>query len=94
VTRREAVAEQTRLFPDATLPDIALAVRAATNGSADPWEPENMREVVAMLRVRLETWDVSPRTLLEAKMDRAVREMVSSAIVMGVAWLAANEEPS
>lgn len=78
--------------------DIALDVRHACNGSADPWEPKELREVLAMLRARLDTWQPNiwrsradePLCRADVNMDAAVHDMVTAAIIMGEAWLAVN----
>lgn len=91
MTRQDAIKEQHRLCSNATLPAIALDVRAATNGSADPWEPAFMREVVAMLWARFRTWSPAPGRTAFDEMDSAVRKMVEMAIYIGEKWLAAND---
>lgn len=62
--RHYALEAQSRLFPCpphervVTLPDIALLVRASTDGTSDPWPDEQLKEVREMLAARLETWEV------------------------------------
>ena len=95
MTRQEAIEFQERLFPaklwrdrmgyeryhKPTLPEIALDLRAALNGSADPWPNEAIAEVCDMLRERLATWNLTS----EDGVDRAVYQMVNAAV-----WQAAN----
>jgi hypothetical protein len=59
MTRREAVVEQQRLFPNMCLLEICSCLRGGVNGSADPWRPEEIQQTVSMLEARLQTWEPS-----------------------------------
>ena len=91
-TRRKALAEQERLFVGKMLPEICLNLRAALNGSCDPWSADSVREVVAMLKARLDTWMPTrwrgARNNCEALIDAAVLNMVQTTVLLAEAWLA------
>ena len=90
MTRKEAVAEQARLFPNSrTLPDICLDLRARINGSADPWPTETVREARAMLYARIETWDesCSSEGYLGRALDSCIKQMATVTVLMADKWL-------
>lgn len=76
-----------------TLCDICLDVRAGLTGAADPPDTAALREAVAMLKARLDTWAdhpgktdsrAAPGTFAwhDAAVDEAVRQMVRATISM------------
>lgn len=58
------------------LPEICLDVRASTDGSADPWPSETLREVRAMLDATVKGWEKDRGD----KIDAAVHSMCRAAI--------------
>lgn len=90
--RRAAIGEQDRLFPEVdhhrpTLPQICMDLRMSTNGAADPWDTPRLREVVAMLRAREDSWDHP-----SDDMDAGALVMLRAAINLGKAELAEREK--
>lgn len=83
-----ARAEQERLFPNKTLPQICLDVRSAITGSADAWHDNYMTQVKEMLKARLKCWhqsDFNPAwkvSHLSLQIDIAVMMMVKRTIEM------------
>jgi hypothetical protein len=62
-----------------SLPDCCLIIRAAINGSYDPWQDDDIDDAVYMLKKRIETWEPTLRPEDE-RMDTAVRELVLATI--------------
>lgn len=95
MNRDEAKKEQNRLFPHPkyptqpgpTLPEICLDVRASTDGSADPWPSQTLRETRAMLDATVKGWEKERGD----KIDDAVNAMCRAAIEIIDLELAARE---
>ena len=97
MTRKDAILLQYDLFPprreiatppNVTLPEIVLSLRAAINGSSDPWPRSRMEQVVAMLRARFETWESNRRAdYRETVIDASIFSMVYAAIQLAEAYL-------
>lgn len=58
------------------LPEICLGLRGACNGSADPWQPDLVKETLAMLQARMDSW--RPGRKVEERFDNAVKELVAA----------------
>lgn len=78
--------EQCRLFPNPTsetqpgptLPEICLAARASTDGSADPWPDSHLEATRDMLLARLATWSKGRGDMI----DNAVNLMMRAAVTI------------
>lgn len=78
--RLACVYAQERIFGHGvSLPDCCIVLRAAVNGSSDPWKDEDVDDAVYMLRKRIETWEPTLRPEDE-RMDAAVKELVLATI--------------
>lgn len=75
LSRQVALEWQASQYPGSTLPEICMDLRGAVNGSCDPCLPHEVRQAVAMLRVRLKTWAPACSHQSE-KFDDAVYRMV------------------
>lgn len=91
MTRQEASAWQAKLFPAQppggarpTLLDICQSLRSGVNGSADEWKPENIREVVGMLRATLDTWRPSLGKL--TCFDDAVHRLIDATLTEVISY--------
>lgn len=92
MTRSEAIDWQEKLLGDfggerdpIMLPEICLWVRAAANGSADPWPKAHTREVLGMLQARLDTWEDG--VAKGKRLDDTVKEMLSATIAEVLGYL-------
>ena len=80
----EARETQRRLFAsEQMLPEICLCLRMSVNGAADPWPDAYLREVVEMIKTRLQLWR-DPTD----EMDFHVKGMMSLAVIDGETELA------
>lgn len=70
--------KQEALFPECTLCDIVIALRASITGQADPWSREHIQATVDFLRERKSTWTPS-----EDPIDSLILSMVFWAIELG-----------
>lgn len=59
-------AGESYIGPEAMLPEICLNVRAALNGSSDPWKPESIKETLVFLQNVIKTWDHETEDLIDA----------------------------
>jgi hypothetical protein len=86
--RTKSCIEQGEQWPNGEmLPEICLRVRAALNGSSDPWGEDDYEKCLAMLKRRRHTWAAPNhssrvRGMHEARIDDAVWEMVLATIAL------------
>ncbi len=81
MTHQEALKWQERLFRKCDYHDlcsICMELRSGVNGYADEWRSVYIKEVIGMLRARLETWREAGKR--EERMDNAVKELVMATI--------------
>lgn len=75
---------QQDLFGNMDLPGICMALRAAVNGSSDPWPAERIRETVSFLENRLSVWTVESGVY--QGVDDAVYHLVRATIEEVSLW--------